>query len=402
MGENGGKECPGKCYILTIMRFEFATATRIVFGSGSVREAVSAAASLGNRVLLVCGGTPERSAPFISDLRTRGLQCAAFSIAGEPTIAQVSEGVRAARDEDCGVVIGFGGGSALDGAKAIAALLSNAGDPLDYLEVVGKGNPLTEPCAPCICIPTTAGTGSEVTRNAVLFSPEHKVKVSLRSPKMLPVMAVVDPDLTHSVPPSTTAATGIDALTQLIEPFVCSAANPMTQAICREGIRRAALWLRVAHADGCNAEARENMALASLFGGLALANAGLGAVHGLAAPLGGTIDIPHGSACSRLLPIVMEANIRALNARARHSPALSRYDEIAHLLTGSRAARASDGVDWVYSLGSDLSIPRLSTFGLKPTDVLQVAQKAQASSSMRGNPVPLTGEELIDILEKAI
>jgi alcohol dehydrogenase class IV len=384
------------------MHFEFATSTRIVFGSGRVREAVSIAASVGNHALLVCGRTPGRLTPFISDLAARGLQCTLFPIAEEPTIARVLEGVRIAQSARCEVVIGFGGGSALDGGKAIAALMANPGDPLDYLEVVGKGNPLTKPSIPCICIPTTAGTGSEVTRNAVLVAPAQKVKVSLRSPKMLPVTAVVDPDLTHSVPPSITAATGIDALTQLIEPFVCNAANPMTNAICREGIRRAARWLRVACADGSNAEARENMALASLFGGLALANAGLGAVHGLAAPLGGTIEIPHGTACARLLPIVMEANITALKTRATHSSALSRYDKIAQLLTGSISARAADGVHWMYSLCSDLSIPGLSAFGITPADVSQIAQKAQASSSMKGNPILLTFEELKAVLEKAI
>ena len=290
----------------------------------------------------------------------------------------------------------------MDGAKAIAALLANPGDPLDYLEVVGKGNPLTQPCAPCICIPTTAGTGSEVTRNSVLVSPEHKVKVSLRSPKMLPLLAVVDPDLTHSVPSTITASTGLDAITQLIEPFVCNAANPLTDAICREGIRRAALWLRAACADGGNPEARENMSLASLLGGLALANAGLGAVHGLAAPLGGAIDIPHGIACARLLPVVMETNLKALSARQKNSSAISRYDEIAQLLTGSTSARAMDGVDWVNSTCSNLSIPGLAAFGMTVADVPRVAGKAQASSSMKGNPVQLTFEELSGILGKAL
>jgi alcohol dehydrogenase class IV len=384
------------------MHFEFAASTRIIFGSGKVREAVSVAASMGNHALLVCGRTPGRLAPFISELKARGLQCTLFPFAGEPTVARALEGVRIAEDAGCEVVIGFGGGSALDGAKAVAALRANPGDPLDYLEVVGKGNPLTKPSLPCICIPTTAGTGSEVTKNAVLLTPEQKVKVSLRGPKVLPLLAVVDPDLTHSVPPPVTAATGIDALTQLIEPFVSNAANPLTDAICREGIQRATRWLRTACADGSNAQARENMALASLFGGLALANAGLGAVHGLAAPLGGTIDIPHGTACARLLPIVMEANLRALKARATHSSALSRYDEIAQLLTGSSSARAADGVNWIYSLCSDLSIPGLSAFGITPADVSRVAQKAQASSSMKGNPVLLTFEELKGILEKAI
>ena len=384
------------------MRFDFATATRIVFGPGRVQEAALTAASFGRRVLVVGGRTRSRVDPLIADLRAHQLECTLFSVPGEPTISGVLDGLGIAKNAGCEIVIGCGGGSALDGAKAIAALISNPGDPLDYLEVVGKGNPLTHPGSPCICIPTTAGTGSEVTRNAVLASPEHGVKVSLRGPGMLPLLAVVDPELTYSLPPAMTASTGIDALTQLIEPFVSHAANPLTDAICRDGIRRAALWLRTAYASGSNARARENMALASLFGGLALANAGLGAVHGIAAPLGGTIPIPHGTVCARLLPIVMEANLRALNGRAKDSPALPRYDEIARLLTGSASAPAKDAVDWLYAICADLEVPRLSSFGLSTEDLPVIAAKAQKSSSMKGNPIRLTSEELTGILEQAL
>jgi alcohol dehydrogenase class IV len=201
------------------MLFEFATATRIIFGSGRVREAVPAAASFGCRALMVTGSNPGRVDSFIGDLHRQNVESVLFSMKSEPSIPEILKGVVIARNSGCDTVIGFGGGSALDGAKAIAALMTNPGDPLDYLEVVGKGNPLTQPCAPCICIPTTAGAGCEVTRNAVLISPEHRVKVSLRSPKMFPLLAVVDPELTHSLPRSVTASTGMDALTQLIEPF---------------------------------------------------------------------------------------------------------------------------------------------------------------------------------------
>jgi alcohol dehydrogenase class IV len=357
---------------------------------------------LGRAALIVTGGTPARSDAFTEKLRAQNVKCTLFSILGEPTISGVLDGVRIARNAGCEIVIGYGGGSALDGAKAVAALMSNPGDPLDYVEVVGKGKPLTRPCAPCICVPTTAGTGSEVARNAVLASPEHRVKVSLRSLRMLPLLAAVDPDLTHSVPPSITASTGMDALCQLIEPFVSTAANPLTDAICREGIRRAARWLRPAYEDGSNAQARENMALVSLFGGMALANAGLGAVHGLAAPVGGMYPIPHGIVCARLLPVVMEANPRALKARAKDSPALSRYDEIARLLTGSDSARAKEGTEWLHAMCSDLSVPRLSGFGLTENDLPAIAGKAQKSSSMKANPIQLTAGELTDILREAL
>ena len=384
------------------MHFEFATATRIVFGSGRLREAVEAAATFGRRVLIVTGSTAARADEFVRELRSRKLECALFSISGEPTISAILDGVRAAKNERCEIVIGYGGGSALDGAKAVAALTTNPGDPLDYLEVVGKGNPLTRPSAPCICIPTTAGTGCEVTRNAVLASPEHRVKVSLRSPRMLPLLAVVDPDLTRSLPRSVTASTGMDALTQLIEPFVCNAANALSDAICREGILRAALWLGPACDDGRNTEARENMALASLFGGLALTNAGLGAVHGLAAPLGGMLPIPHGVVCARLLPFVMDANLKALSSRCKDSPALQRYEEIARLLTGSPSAKAKEGVEWIVSMCFDLSVPALATFGLTAQDLPAVVEKAGRSSSMKGNPIQLTAEELMDILKAAL
>jgi alcohol dehydrogenase class IV len=384
------------------MKFDFATATKIIFGPGRVAEAISAATSLGGRALIVGGRTQARLDAFAAKLRAQRIEHTLFSISGEPTIPAILDGIRTAKDAGCQIVIGYGGGSALDSAKAIAALMTNPGDPLDYLEVVGKGKPLTQACAPCICIPTTAGTGCEVTRNAVLISPEHQVKVSLRSPGMLPLLAVVDPELTYSLPPDITAGTGMDALCQLIEPFVSRASNPLTDAICREGIRRAARWLRVAYSDGRNAEARENMALASLFGGLALANAGLGAVHGIAAPIGGMCSIPHGIVCARLLPIVMRANHAALRARAQNSPALARYDEVARFLTGSASARAEDGAEWVDSTCSDLSVPRLSRYGLAENDLPAIVEKALQSSSLKGNPIPLTAGELTEILRKAL
>jgi alcohol dehydrogenase class IV len=384
------------------MRFEFATATRIIFGSGRVREVIPIAASLGRRALIVVGSTAARADSFVQELRAIGVECTLFSILSEPAVSDIVEGVRIAKSTECDLVIGYGGGSVLDGAKAIAALMTNPGSPFDYLEVVGSGNPLTQPCAPCICIPTTAGTGSEVTRNAVLTSPEHQVKVSLRSPQMLPLLAVIDPDLTYSLPPAITASTGLDALTQLIEPFVCNLATPLTDAICRDGIRRAALSLRLACAEGSNAGARENMALASLFGGLALANAGLGAVHGLAGPIGGMFPAPHGVVCARLLPIVMDANLKALRARSINSPALLRFAEIARLLTGKPSSRADEGVEYIHSTCSDLSVPRLSSYGISEKNLPVIAAQAQKSGSMRGNPIALSDDELVSILNNAL
>jgi alcohol dehydrogenase class IV len=357
------------------MQFEFATATRIIFGPGKLAQAAPIAASMGRRPMVVTAKHLLHAAPLIEQLRGAGLGPATFSVAGEPEVSTVLEGVRQAREAACDMVIGIGGGSALDAGKAIAAILTNEGDLLDYLEVIGKGRPITTPSAPYVAIPTTSGTGTEVTRNAVLASPEHGVKVSLRSPFMLPRVAIVDPVLTYTVPPAITANTGLDALTQLIEPLVCNRTNPLVDAICREGIPKAARSLRRAFTNGQDADARENMSLASLFGGLALANAGLGAVHGLAAPLGGLTHAPHGAVCARLLPFVMEANIRALENRAPASPALARYD---------------------------LSILPLSHHGLTAGDIPVVVSQAEKASSMKANPIPLTKSELTGILTRAL
>ena len=299
-------------------------------------------------------------------------------------------------------MIGFGGGSALDAAKAIAAMLANSGELLDYVEIIGRGRAPTKPSVPFIAIPTTAGTGTEVTRNAVLASPEHKVKVSLRSPLMLAKVALVDPELTHDLPPALTASTGLDALTQLIEPFVCSRANPMTDGLCVEGLRRAARSLRVAFNDGQNKAAREDMATASLFGGLALANAGLGAVHGFAGPIGGSFPAPHGAICAALLPHVMNTNIRALRQRAPDGEALRRYDEVARLLAGGVPATADDGVERVRQLVGDLKIPRLGTYGIKPEHIAGLVRKSAQASSMKANPIALATDELAEILRQAL
>jgi alcohol dehydrogenase class IV len=384
------------------MRFEFATAGRIIFGEGTLAEAGTLAAGLGTHALVVTGQSLERAAPLLTRLDDAGVAYGTFAVAHEPTVQLVLDGVRRARDLGCDLVIGFGGGSALDTAKAIAALLTNPGDPYDYLEVIGRGAALTRPAAPTIAIPTTAGTGTEVTRNAVLASPEHRVKVSLRSPLMLPAIALIDPELTYSLPPHVTAYTGLDALTQVIEPFVSSAANPLTDAICREGMRRVGRSLRRAFQQGNDAEARADMAFAALCGGLALANARLGAVHGFAGPFGGMFDAPHGAVCAALLPHVMAANVAALRERAPDHPALRRYDEIAQLLTGDARATADQGVAWVRELVAELSIPGLATYGLDEAAFATLIPAAQRSSSMKGNPVALTDDELRAILQRAL
>lgn len=384
------------------MRFEFATSNRIVFGTGIVKEVSKIASSYGTRVFLVSGIRNENFYELSENLRTAGITPEVHFVDQEPTVEMVQEGVRLAIDHGCQFIISFGGGSAIDFGKAIAALIKNSGEVIDYLEVIGKGAALTNPSAPHIAIPTTAGTGAEVTRNAVLSSQEYKVKVSLRSPYMLPTVAVVDPELTYSLPQPITASTGLDALTQLIEPYVSSAANPLTDAICVEGMRHAARSLRRAYEDGLDVAARQDMSVASLFGGMALANARLGAVHGFAGPIGGEIAAPHGAICARLLPVVMDVNIRALTQREPDHDALRRYRDIAQIITGERNASPQDAVDWVEELCGTLNISGLAIFGLKNENFPKMVGDAAKASSMKGNPISLSIPEMYEILQRTL
>ena len=383
------------------MTFEFATAGRILFGRGKSRQVPALARDLGRRALVVLGGTDRGRQALTAGLDDAGIRPVVFNVSGEPTTHLVDRATRVARDEGCDLVIAQGGGSVIDAGKAVAGLLANPGEVLDYLEVVGGGKPLLHPGVPFVAVPTTAGTGAEVTRNAVLDVPEHRVKASLRGHHLLARLAVVDPELTRSLPPGISASTGMDALTQLIEPFVSLAANPLTDGVCREGLTRAARSLARACRDGSDLEAREDMALAALLGGIALANAGLGAVHGFAGVLGGATGHAHGAICAQLLPFVMAANIRA--AEERGDAAISRrYIEIARILTGEPEADAGDGVAWVRRLCIETQIPPLREAGLSDADFGRLIPLARRASSMRGNPVTLNDEELRGILEAAL
>ena len=384
------------------MRFEFATATRIIFGPGTLSEAGSLVAPWGRKALVVTGRHPERAQFLRKRLEEAGVGSEVFAIDGEPTVSAVGSAVKAARSFEAGFVVGFGGGSAIDAAKAVAGLLTNPGNLSDYLEVVGGGHPLSKPAAPWIAIPTTAGTGAEVTRNAVLGVPERGVKVSLRSPHLLARIALVDPELTLGLPPAVTAATGMDALTQLIEAYVCNRANPMTDALCAAALPRSARALPLAWSNPGDLGARTDLALASLWSGLALANAGLGAVHGFAAPIGGLYPAPHGAACAILLAPVMEMNLRVARAGATGSATVDRYGEVARWLTGRSDASADDGVAWVRELVASLHIPRLAAHGVKPGSVAEIVVRAKSASSMKANPVALNDLQLADILAHAM
>jgi alcohol dehydrogenase class IV len=383
------------------MQFEFATSNRVIFGTGAAKEAAKYAGIFGRRVLVVAGRSKDRTQWLLDSLEQHNLAVTVFTVDGEPTIEMALRGVTAAKAGQCDVVIAMGGGSVLDSGKAIAALVTNPGDPMDYLEVIGRGQPLTHEPLPVIALPTTAGTGSEVTRNAVLASPEKGVKVSLRSAMMLPKIALVDPELTYGLPPIITATTGMDALTQVIEPYTSNAANPMTDALCKEAIPRGARAIRKAYFSHPHDDyhARAEMALVSLFGGLALANAKLGAVHGFAGVLGGMYNAPHGAICAALLPYVMEANIAAL--RRTENPILRRYEEVARWLTENENARPEDGAAWVKDTCTTLQILRLRAYGVQQADFPDIVAKSAKSGSMKGNPIPLSTEELTGILEAA-
>ena len=385
------------------MNFEFATATRIIFEPGSIKKIGSFASGMGQKALITSGfrDDSESNCSLVEILNASGVEAQCFTISGEPTVELVQRGTELARTEQCDLIIGFGGGSAMDTGKAIAAMSTNPGEVLDYLEVIGRGKSLILPSLPMIAIPTTAGTGTEVTRNAVLGSKGLRVKVSLRSPWMLPRLALVDPELTYQLPPAITASTGLDALTQLIEPYVCNSPNPLVDALCREGILRIANSLRRAYLEGDDHQARENMSLASLFGGLALANAKLGAVHGFAGVLGGMYPAPHGVVCARLLPLVVEANIGALRERDMQNPALEKYGEIARMLTGDPEAAPEEAIGWLHDLCNELKIPGLTSYGFQANEIPLIVEKSAQASSMKGNPLKLTQAEMVSLLAKA-
>ncbi len=382
------------------MRFEFSTANRIVFGPGTISELAALAAAFGSHALVVTGADPSRARQHLAALESAGIACRYLSAPGEPSVDYVREGAQAARYAN--FVIGFGGGSAMDAAKAIAAVAPNSGEPLDYLEVVGRAQPLENAPLPFIAVPTTAGTGAEVTRNAVLGSSETRVKASIRSPLMVARLAVVDPDLTNALPATVTATTGLDALTQLIEAFVCNRANAVSDLFCLDGLRRASKALPVAYENGLDRAARTEMSLASMLSGLALASAGLGVVHGFAAPLGGMLNAAHGALCAAVLPHGTAVNIRALRQRAPQHPALDRYRQIAAFLTQSADVQPEDAIDALTHLCGRLKILPLREQGLSAADIPEVVEKAAAASSMKANPLPLTPAELTEVLEHSL
>lgn len=383
------------------MDFEFATASRIIFGLGKSQNIGSYAKIYGNSALVLSGGRQEFVDFLGKSLNDHGIAYEVFRVKGEPTVTTIADLLQKTRAYQYDLVIGIGGGSVLDTGKAVSALRTNPGDVTDYLEVVGDNKPLVFSPIPYIAVPTTAGTGSEVTRNAVLGVPLKKLKVSLRNPNMLPRIALIDPELTVTAPQDVTASTGLDALTQVIEPFLSNRANRMVDLYCREGMSRASRSLRTAYSDGANITARLDMAWTSLLGGLSLANAGLGAVHGFAGPIGGMFDVPHGMICARLLPVVFAHNAKVVTKK--DDPFyLARFKEVSQILCNDSGADISDGIRWLTEIVKDLKAPGLSHYGVREIDVPILVEKAQNASSMKANPVVLSEEILREILIEAL
>ncbi|MGD0461061.1 MAG: iron-containing alcohol dehydrogenase [Tepidisphaeraceae bacterium] len=385
--------------------FEFYGIGKIIFGRGTVARAGELAAGLGKSPLLIHNSDAAVDRLLKS---LAGLSVTTRRQRGEPTVADVDAAVEQARQCKCDSVIALGGGSAIDAAKATAGLLTSVGSAVDYMEIVGNGRKITRPAAPWMAIPVTGGTGAEATRNAVIGLPAKRFKASIRSELLLPRIALIDPELAVTVGPSITASSGMDALCQLIESYTSTGASPLSDVLVLRGIHLAARNLPRAFQEGNDLDAREAMAMAALLSGMALTSAGLGAVHGLAAPLGANFPAPHGTICAALLPHIIAANIGALRKQspATGAPALTRYADIGRQFPGLENAADAEAIDacvrFTADLAKEMKIPPLSQFGLSRADVPEMVALARKASSMRFNPVVLSDASLSEALTAAI
>jgi alcohol dehydrogenase class IV len=383
-------------------QFEFSTASRVMFGVGISDQLPQIVAQLGSRLVLVTGAQPDRFASIVQRIEDNGQRIARFQVPHEPTLDDIERGLDVAREHRSELVVALGGGSVLDAGKAIAGVYHCRAPLSEYFEIIGGSKPLDRAGIPCIAVPTTFGTGAEVTRNAVIDVPTHGVKVSLRSFQLLPRVALVDPQLSMSVPRDITAATGFDAFTQNLEPYVSNRATPITDALAEASLKRVRSALRGACHDPLDIVARTDMALVSLWGGMCLANARLGAVHGLAGPLGGMLHAPHGAICAALLGPVTRVNVSELRRHGEPSSALGRFTTAARMLTGDQAATADDLAGWIDDLARELGIQGLGVWGLNTERFEEAAVLAARASSMQGNPVRLDRTALLTILEHAL
>ena len=405
--------------------FEFTTASRTVFEIDAFEtRAVKLITDLAKqenatidsdahpgKVLIVCGESERFSAPLKKKLKEEAnVESVVFHCPkGEPTVQSAIDCTKLASENMCELVVAVGGGTAVDTGKCVAAMLTNGGaerDIYDFLEVVGKAMPIEKRPRPFVAIPTTAGPGAELTKNSVLEAGDRKV--SMRHPLMLPDLVIVDPKLTVQMPRDVTAHTGLDALTQCIEPYVCNSPNPVTDSLSMSGIKLGAKSLRRCLEQPEDINARTDMALCAMYGGMALANAKLGAVHGFSGTLGGLLHAPHGAICAALLPHCVKMNVKLLETRVMDEnpqsakECLRRYEEVANACLGKDDATVAELVKWIEDLVSFCGVPKLSTFGMKDEDVSESVSKSMQSSSMKGNPVALTVEELEEMLRNAM
>ena len=382
------------------MNFSFECPGKIIFGAGKINELTGIIKPISDNIIIITGKS-NRYNPVFQELKETGINYVIYKVESEPLIEDVDRAVELARKNFSTLVLGFGGGSVIDVAKAVSIMLLNPGEVLDYLEVVGKGGTLTEPSIPCIAVPTTSGTGAEVTKNSVLKSVVHKRKVSMRSPTMIPEFVIIDPELMLTLPKDITTFTGMDALTQVIEPFISQMGNPFTDMLCRDAIKKATAALLILNKEPGNIEARTDMAYVSLIGGLALANAKLGAVHGFAGPIGGMFEIPHGLVCAILLPNTLKINLEAIKKRGSKEQ-LEKYDELAKLLLNDESKKAEDVISYLTELNVTLNIPGLGSYGIKKDDITEIVYQSKNSSSMQGNTIPLTEDEMSLILKNSL
>ncbi len=383
--------------------FSFARTPELLFGAG-LREAIPGLATrYGRNILLVTGRSfidTAHGQELLAALAEIGIAVRCLKIHGEPSPDLIATVVRGQRQAGITAVLAIGGGSVLDAGKAIAAMLTVESSILDHLEGLPGFRPHPGTTLPVIAVPTTAGTGSEATKNAVLSHVgEQGFKRSLRHDNFVPAVAVIDPELALSCPPAVTAACGLDALTQLLEGLVSTGASPLSDALALSGIVRCAAYLLPAATDAADSnDARAGMAYAAYLSGLVLANAGLGIIHGLAGPLGARFPVPHGVACGVLLPVATEITIAALRARDPQSPALAKYAQAGGILAGGKPPDADLLVSELHRYAGILTLPRLSTFGMTEEHIPALVRQA----GQKTHPVQLTGEEIAGILRLAL
>ncbi len=378
--------------------FQFMTSKQVIFGEGSLNQSLSILAKYGYSVLLVTGRGGERAEPVINYIKQQGMRYQQVAVWGEPVIAMVEELAAMGRKFKPDMIVAIGGGSALDVGKALSAIIPNQGSVYDYVEVIGRSMPFKNAPLPCIAIPTNAGTGSEVTRNAVLKSAQENIKVNIRNEALLPDVAIIDPTLTYGMDKSLSARSGLDAFTHLMEAYVCNAPNAFSDMVCEEGLKKLSTALFLACEDD-DFRARSEMSFASLLGGMARSNASLGAAHGLAAALGGRLTAPHGAITARLAPFVMAENISVAEQMGRND-VIYRYRRLGVLLTDNLEATPQDAIEWVTNALTRLDIPSLQMYGLSRKLFADIASDALRSTAIKGNPLPLTEARLIHILEQ--